>query len=282
VYQSLDFAIGFFIAIVCLSSVMLALTLVYVSRLRPRTALEHGVMPVAATGSEPAEPSEPVEHSNLSEAKSPAIDIQTSLDTANPTTSTTVPSKGTGPDVMAVVDQSTYTSAEAEGNERAGSNPGDSSEEPTSPEVSPSTEAPSQMPSSDTKELSAVQTVTARVAPVETVPVSTIQKEETNTSLTEPAASQDPDAQNPGSSSSPSITVVNESEARDTMADKPSGDQQRDVKKDMSFSDLFTEDTEETEATRLGKELSDIDAGDIVKMTQNLASQLKARRTVAK
>jgi len=239
------------------------------------------MMPVAAAGFEPAEPSGPVEHSHLPEAQSPAIDIQTSMDTPNPTTSTTAPLKGTGLDETAVVDQSTNPSAEAEGKERAGANSGDSSELATSPEVSPSTEVSSHMPSPETKELAPVRTVTAGVAPAETVPVSTTLKEETNVSLTEPAARQAPDAEHTGNSSSPSITVVNESEAKDTMVDKPSGDQQRDVKKDMSFSDLFTEDTEETEATRLGKELSDIDAGDIAKMTQNLASQLKARRPAA-
>ena len=50
------------------------------------------------------------------------------------------------------------------------------------------------------------------------------------------------------------------------------------TKADSDFSELFTEDTEETEASRLAKELEDIDTEDILKTSQDLISQIKVNK----
>ncbi len=281
-YQKLDFAIGFFIAIAFLSSVLLALTFIYVSRLKPRTASKLANVPAKAGASDPEELPESHEQPGVIAIEDPATDVRINEDPPNPTTATSVSSKVAGPDDTAIVDQIKTAVAEVKDDELAGPSSGDLSQETPSPGLAPSTEVLAQGPSLETKEMTVLETVTAKVAQAEIASKSDPQQQAMSISLIEPGAKQAASSERPSNSSGPSITVVNESEARDTMADEPKGDQPRDVKQDTSFSDLFTEDTEETEATKLGKELSDIDAGDIAKMTQNLANQLKVRRPASK
>ena len=239
-------------------------------------------MPATAVASGPAESSESLEQSSLTEAENPATNIHTDVDPPNPTTSTPLPSKVAGPDDTAIVDQIKTAVVEVKDDELAGPSSGDLSQETPSPGLAPSTEVLAQGTSLETKEMTVLETVTAKVAQAGIASKSDPQQQAMSISLIEPGAKQAASSERPSNSSGPSITAVNESEARDTMADEPKGDQPRDVKQDTSFSDLFTEDTEETEATKLGKELSDIDAGDIAKMTQNLANQLKVRRPATK
>ncbi len=280
-YQKLDFAIGFFIAIACLSSVLLALTFIYVSRLKPRMTPKHATMAAATEASGHTVLSELPEQPSLTRIEGRSIDVKTNLGPPNPTTLAPVPSKVTGLDDIAVVDQPKTTVAEAKDNERAASNSGDLSRESASPDPPPPTEVRTQIPSLETKGQSKVETVTPGAAPAEAVSISTSPQESTNVGLTELGAKQTANGERLGKSPGPSITVVNVSEAKGTMADEPKADQPRDVKQD-AFSDLFTEDTVETEATKLGKDLTDIDAGDILEMTQNLANQLKVRRPATK
>ena len=107
-------------------------------------------------------------------------------------------------------------------------------------------------------------------------------KKEPIASITKPDTEPTANLEHPKDGSAPSIKVINENEVKDTMADKPNEDPPAGMKQEMSFSDLFTEDTEETEADKLGKQLGDIDAGDIVKMTQSLADQLRGKKAAVK
>jgi hypothetical protein len=69
-----------------------------------------------------------------------------------------------------------------------------------------------------------------------------------------------------------------ESEVKQPMADENKKDHPRVVQPDMGFSELFTEDTEESQASKLSKDLNDVDTNDILTMSQNLISQFKGRR----
>jgi hypothetical protein len=67
--------------------------------------------------------------------------------------------------------------------------------------------------------------------------------------------------------------TVKENAAKNENEAKP-----KTTKADSDFSELFAEDTEETEASRLAKELEDIDTEDILKTSQDLISQIKVNK----
>ena len=71
---------------------------------------------------------------------------------------------------------------------------------------------------------------------------------------------------------SPPSQTVNENSTKNDGEDKSKSANSND-----DFSELFTEDTEETEATRLAKEMNDVDTDDLLQTSQDLISQFKRK-----
>jgi hypothetical protein len=71
----------------------------------------------------------------------------------------------------------------------------------------------------------------------------------------------------------PLVKVVNEKQGKSEMNDKT-----KPENPNTDFSELFTQDTEETEASKLAKELSDIETEDILEESLSLISQFKKNK----
>jgi hypothetical protein len=71
----------------------------------------------------------------------------------------------------------------------------------------------------------------------------------------------------------PSNQAGNANSGKSDKEDKP-----KPASSTTDFSDLFTEDTEESEAGRLAKELSEIDAEDVLQTSLDLINQFKRNR----
>jgi hypothetical protein len=280
-YQALDIAIAFCITISLLSSVILALTLIYVSRLRPRKAVKNKIVAQEPRSVE-EETHESTEKSIRSETRNVVADSQTPVNLSEQTNKIGVSLKAADPSETAISNE--ISSEGTPEHQRVGPNRDNPSENaPAAPKLDLAAEkGRSQIALVEIKDPSAIKTVSINVAQAEMAPPSPQERKDPTASPIRPETKQAANLEHPGDGSAPSIKVINESEVKDTMADKPKQDPTADIKQDMSFSDLFTEDTEETEADKLGKQLGDIDAGDIMQMTKNLAEQLKGKRVAVK
>jgi hypothetical protein len=274
-FQAIDIAIILCITIVILSTMLLALTLVYVSRLKQREDARVEIMP-QGTGAEEEETFESLEERIRNLVALKQVDkIDVSSEAAEPPETSLVRTLETLGD-------------EAAKNERVGSAAGGLAKDAeTSPKPNGFTkEVRSQIVPTETAALPAVKTLNIKGEPAGMVPPP-LHKKDTVTSLAEPETKQAENLESRENPPAPLIKMVNENEVKDAMDNKPKTDhpnenERGDDKQDMSFSDLFTEDTEETETDKLGKQLGDIDAGDIMQMTKNLAEQLKGKRLAVK
>jgi hypothetical protein len=280
-YQALDFAIAFCITVSLLSSVILALTLIYVSRLKPRKEVKNKIKAQEPGPGEEAK-LESIEAGVRSETRNLAADAHTPVNLAEQKNKIDVSSKVADPSETAISHE--IPSEGTPKDQRVGSNQDTRSENAdTSPKPDVAKEkGRAQVEPLEIKDPSAIKTVNVNVAQATMAPPSPLEMKEPPAGLTGPDTKQMANHEHAGGGSAPSIKVINENEVKDKMADIPKEDPPADMKQDMSFSDLFTEDTEETEADKLGKQLGDIDAGDIVKMTQSLADQLKGKRLAVK
>jgi hypothetical protein len=116
------------------------------------------------------------------------------------------------------------------------------------------------------------------VAQGQTVPVTTGGMKKTSLEIKSGEAGKMAQPETGNQPQSPTINLVKENEGKKPIEDKPVENPPQDAKSDGDFGDLFAEEMEETEASRLAKELKDVDTADILQTSQSLISQFKRKK----
>jgi hypothetical protein len=289
-YQKLDFALGFFITVVFLSSVVVALTMIYFSRSKPKFQEEINGKEVETVNTFKLEQKgkligEPTgSDSNESNADS-KMESYINLfkkffkvsSSSKPTSEVNIPLTEAKFPETSVIDPPKSVGEKKSDNQKETSNSGGiSSEKLTVSQLNPLSEKPQiQQINVEKSGTPIVNTLNSSIKPdaVISSTSSTVEKKTVEVTDLQPDRNKQPEKE--GILPVPVINVGNKNEVKDPMVDKTNEDQSRDGKTDMGFSELFAEEMEENEAGRLSKELSDIDTGDILKMSQNLVSRFK-------
>lgn len=282
-YQKLDFALGFFIILTFLSSLVVALTLIYLSRPRPRnrlaqndkgrekpTKLRTGEKSDSRSATTNQTNSDQVTETNIPlDLPSKTFAEDTSLEGSKVTEITIVPKIGK------VIRPSGENQPEkpiiSELSSVKPPLPPASSVENQQPQIIPlenedqGTNRPKDIP----------EPPNGIVSPRNSEEVKT-----TNIRTDKPSPGPEINLEKGGNPINP-LPLTKESaasEGKESMLNEPKEPQAGGAQDDRGFSDLFTEDTEETQAGKLSKELSDIETDDILTMSHSLVTQLRGRR----
>jgi hypothetical protein len=278
-YQKLDFVLGFFIIIIFLSSVIVTLTILYLSRSKSKDKSEKN----DSKSEKPKNGKKP--ESNFEPIKLNAREKNTATNTKFP---------------ISLSEQTTAEKASlkmSESIERNNTNPSDSNFKKSTENKAEKLiinklsgpESGSQLGlSEETQKVKQMSIEVGNHSNPKTMDYSKSSSGILLSPLTEGKKAnniENTDGQKPA----PNLEkVVNlailptkqhlESEVKQPMADENKKDHPREVQPDSGFSELFTEDTEESQAIKLSKDLNDVDANDILTMSQNLISQFRGKR----
>ncbi len=279
-YQKLDFALGFFITMIFLSSVVVTLTILYFSRSKPKNRVAQNdkgtEKPIESnTG---GEPNSIVESIKLN-INDPVPDTSIPLDLLVQTTSENSPLNGNEPTERMIVDKidTVYKQSVENQPEKIIISKLSNINSPLPPAFSVEKQQPQKI-SLGNENNEATSPKDIHGALNETVASPTTAEAKTNISIDKLSSGSETNLKKGVNTNAPLIEETRESEVIEPMVDERKNPQPRDGQDDMGFSELFTEDSEETHAGRLSKDLSDIEANDILTMGQSLVSQFKGRR----
>jgi hypothetical protein len=292
--QSLDFALGFFVTVIFLASVVVVLTLIYVShpKLGTQTAKgEKGTKKIpslkkenlsgargdkARTGALESAGDHSPEKLSKKEKKSD-IPVQ-GKETSEKTPALPAPSVSelvTDKKIEAKKEEPNSVSRE---NEKSPLTQPEAPKKTPPPDMTSGIEKPpasqnqpvSANPLAATTDVSVIKSFTAPSGP----PVGAKPKLEAQ--LVQSVQSMKPEtAVNPVS---PSVPMASDNETKKATEEKLQTDPVQDSRSDGDFSDLFAEEMEENEASRLAKELGDIDTENILQTSQSLISQIRRKK----
>jgi hypothetical protein len=283
--QNLDFALGFFITIIFLASLVVILTLIYLSHPKLRTPIVKKETRQVKTA-KPKEENlivpeddvvQPENQDTIVEDKAPAkesketkiaetpVNEAKSASTAKPESPKLAAEdkKNTGNEApIAVPDSNNLPNAnpplsQADMNLKSKPNPETPPVKDSPPPVTP-------------PNVSAAQ---GQLAPVT---AGGVEKTSLEVKSEEAGKVAQPETDNQTQGST--INLVKENKAEKPMEDKHVENPAQDARSDGDFGDLFAEEMEETEASRLAKELKDVDTADILQTSQSLVRQFKRKK----
>jgi hypothetical protein len=283
--QNLDFALGFFITIIFLASVVVILTLIYLSHPKLRTPIVKKETSQAKT----AKPKEehlivdkdhvvqPENQDTIVDDKAPAKESKETRIPETPVNEakSAVNTKAESPKLATEDKKNT-------GNEALKAVPDSNNPPNANPPLSQAEIDLKSKPNPETPPVKdnppPVTSLNVPVAQGQLAPVTAGGVEKTSLEVKSEEASKVAQPETGNQTQSPSINLIKENEGKKPMEDKPVEDPPQDAKSDGDFGDLFAEEMEETEASRLAKELKDVDTADILQTSQSLVSQFKRKK----
>jgi hypothetical protein len=282
-YQKLDFALGFFIILTFLSSLVVALTLIYLSRPKPKNRLaqnDKGREKATEIKTEKPDSKSVTTKKTISD---PVTETNIPLDLASKTFVENTSLEGSKTTEITIVPKIDNVNRPSEENQPEKPIIGEllSVKPPLPPVSSFEKQQPQIIPLGNadhgvTRPEDIDKTSKGIVSP------RNAEEVKTNISTDKPGLGLETNLEKRENPIAPLIKESTESEVTEPMIDEHKDSQPRGRRDDMGFSELFTEDTEETQAGKLSKELSDIEANDILTMSHNLVSQLRGKKPASK
>jgi hypothetical protein len=293
-YQKLDFALGFFITVVFLASVVVALTMIYISRSKPKIQEEKNVSEVETVKTYKLEEKGNLTgESNGPDPKESSADFKTesyinlfkkffrvSL-SSKPTSEVNIPLAEAKFPETSVVEPVKSAGGKIPDIQKEGSNSGGVSNEKLKvSKLDPLSEGEQiQQISVKNSSTSIVNTLNSSIKPDATISSTSAMVEKKTYEVTDIQPDHVKQPENKEILPVSVINVGNENEVKEPMVNESQENRPQNQKPDMGFSELFTEDTEESEASKLVKELHDVDTNDILEMSQSLVGQFKRRNS---
>jgi|WetSurMetagenome_2_1015567.scaffolds.fasta_scaffold126762_2 hypothetical protein len=282
-YQKLDFVLGFFIVIICLSSVVVTLTILYFSRPKSKdmSVKNDNNLEKPKNKKIPESNVEPIKPNNRD--RNIVTDTKIPTDFSVQTTAEKISLKLSEPIESNIVNKINLVVKQSAENqpEKLIINKLSTKESPSQSDSLSEKKQSKQIFTKDENH-STPKIMDISTTPSEIMPLPPITKDKTTKSVNTPEQKLETNPEKGLNLVPPPIKQNIEHEVKEQMTDENKKDQPRIVQPDMGFSELFTEDTEENQASKLSKELSDIDANDILTMSQSLVSQFRGKRPVTK